>query len=145
VDASYSKMHLDTVSGLAFFAGGQLVEGARYIYISNIHSAHLGARFALGKRADLYVGYAVNRDTGDGRSSRSAPAGTDPVTALLYAWQTFPLRFESPQARASLRLTQKVRWNVGWQYYRYSEDLPITSPGQGYRAHTGYTSLLWAF
>jgi hypothetical protein len=145
MDLSYAKLHLDTLSGLAFFAGGQFLEGARYMYLSNIHSANLGVRIAPARRLEFYIGYSVNRDTGDGRRSPAVPPASDPSSVLLSSWQTFPLRFESPQARFSLRLTRKVRWNVGWQYYRYSEDFPVTSPVQDYRAHTGYASVLWAF
>ena len=68
-DAGYSKLHLDSVSGIDFFAAGQFIQGQNSIYISNIHAANLGLRFALGKRADLYAGYTITRDAGDGRST----------------------------------------------------------------------------
>jgi hypothetical protein len=60
----------------------------------------------------------------------------------FYSAQTFPLSFESPLARLSLKLTPKLRWNAGYQYYRYHERF---SDRQNYRAHTGFTSLTWAF
>jgi hypothetical protein len=56
--------------------------------------------------------------------------------------QTFPLRYLSPQGRVSVRISEKIRWNAGYQYYGYHEDF---SGLQNYRAHTGYTSVLWAF
>jgi hypothetical protein len=56
--------------------------------------------------------------------------------------QTFPLRFLSPQARFSLRLTPKIRWNVGYQYYGYREQF---ATDQNYRANTGYSSVSWSF
>ena len=49
-DASYSKLHLDTVGGLAFFAGvqsPQLQTSYDSIYISNIHAANAGLRFGI--------------------------------------------------------------------------------------------------
>jgi len=55
---------------------------------------------------------------------------------------TFPLTFETPLARLSVKLREKLRWNAGYQYYRYGEEF---LPAQNYRAHTGYTSLLWSF
>jgi hypothetical protein len=52
------------------------------------------------------------------------------------------LSFRSPSARFSYRLTDKLRWNVGYQYYGYNERV---FNSLDYRAHTGYSSLLWSF
>ncbi len=148
LDATYTKLHLDTVGGIAFFAGlgrPQPVLGLNSIYLSNIHAATLMIRYALTKRVDLYAGYSITRDTGDGRSA-AVPAGlTNPVDQLLASVQTFPLSFQSPQARVSVRLSPKVRWNAGWQYYGYHEDFGLFAFNQNYRANTGYTSILWTF
>jgi hypothetical protein len=147
-DASYSKLHLDTVGGLAFFAGvqsPQLQTSYDSIYISNIHAANAGLRFDIRRRADLYVGYTITKDTGDGRSS-AVPAGvTDPIATLLDSVQTFPLTYQSPMARLSIRITPKLRWNAGWQFYGYGELFHLLGYDQNFHAHTGYTSVLWSF
>jgi hypothetical protein len=142
-DASYARLHLDTVTGLQFFAASRLVEGQRSLYISNIHSGNFGVRVAVRKRADLYGGYAITQDTGDGRAIPSD--AREAVASLLNRAQTFPLRFQSPLARVSFRLHAKLRWNAGWQLYKYKEDFKPVVPSQDYRAHTGYTSLSWSF
>jgi hypothetical protein len=141
LDASYSKLHLDTVGGIAYFANAQLITGDRSYYISNIHSGNLGVRVPLLRRADLYFGYSQVQDTGDGRSN---PLGgtLNVILPAFRAAQTFPLRFESPLARLSVRVHERVRWNLGYQYYGYREDFYFQ---ENYRAHTGYTSLLWSF
>ncbi|MGH9723079.1 MAG: hypothetical protein ACRD8O_22950 [Bryobacteraceae bacterium] len=144
LDASYARLHLDTVSGVAFFGGGRVV-AQQSIYVSNIHSANLGFRVALSRLVEFYAGYSVNRDTGDGRSSPAPPGAADPAVLLLNPVQTFPLNFQSPLARVSVRLHQRVRWNAGYQFYNYKEEFPLTTPIQNYRAHTGFTSLLWSF
>jgi hypothetical protein len=147
LDASYSKLHLDSLSGIAFFAGFPQASPftSNQIYISNIHAANLGARFVVAKRVDLYLGYSITRDTGDGRSS-AAPAGaTDPTSLVFTPVQTFPLNFQSPMARVSFSVRPKLRWNAGWQFYNYHEDFGLLSYYQGYHANTGYTSLTWAF
>ena len=141
VDASYTKLHLDTAGGVAFFAASTLQTGES-IYISNIHAVNLGARLALGKRADLYFGYVLTRDTGDGRSSLET---TGTVASLLYNVQTYPLTYGAPLARISIRINNKIRWNAGYQYYGYREALGLYSILQNYHAHTGYTSVLWSF
>jgi len=88
----------------------------------------------------LFVSYSHTQDTGDGRSLIANPF-TDSSNAF-YAAQTYPLRFLSPMARLSVRINQKLRWNVGYQYYGYNADF---YNNLDYHAHTGYTSLLWSF
>ncbi len=140
VDVSYSKLHVDTVSGIAFFARGRLVEGRNSVYVSNIHAVNLGAHFTLG-RAALFAGYSLTEDTG-GKGSVQV---FDPGAVLSGVPQAFPLAFQTPLARVSVRLNSKLRWNAGWQFYRYREDFPIAGASQNYRAHTGYSSVLWSF
>jgi hypothetical protein len=146
LDASYSKLHLDTVGGVAFFAGAPLpaeITGQQSIYISNIHAANVGARLPLTRRANIYVAYNVTKDTGDGRSRLLQQAG--PVSQVFYNVQTFPLTYQTPLVRLSVKITEKLRYNLGYQYYGYHEDFGVLSVNQNYRAHTGYTSLLWSF
>jgi hypothetical protein len=146
LDASYSKLHLDTIGGIDFFAGSPRsveVTGTQSIYVSNIHAANLGLRFALAKRADLYLGYNLTKDTGDGRAALAAQPTA--VSQVFYNVQTFPLTYQTPLVRLSVRLTEKLRYNLGYQYYGYHEDFGLLSADQNYRAHTGYSSLLWSF
>ncbi|HWB84902.1 MAG TPA: hypothetical protein VG675_12225 [Bryobacteraceae bacterium] len=148
LDASYSKLHLDSLSGLAFFAGDPrsvLQTGFSSLFVSNIHSGSLMGRIALTPRADLFVGYNITLDTGDGRAS-AVPAGvTDPIAALLDSVQTYPLNYQSPLARLSIKITPKIRWNAGWELYLYHEEFGLLTYVQNYRAQTGYTSILWSF
>jgi hypothetical protein len=145
IDAAYNKLHLDTASALAFFAGtgirSQLQTGYSSLFRSNIHAGNLGARFEILKRASLYVGYSITRDTGDGRA---APT-TDPIQTLLNSVQTFPLTYQTPLARLSIRITPKIRWNAGWQFYDYAEDTHLFNANQNYHAHVSFTSVLWSF
>jgi hypothetical protein len=132
-DTGYAKLHLDTISGLAYFAGGALVRN-NGLYRSEIHAGNLGVRLATGRRVEWYAGYSVTRDNAGGGALYPGPA--------LLLQQVFPLRYESPLARVSVRLHERLRWNAGYQFYRYAED---TATFQNYRAHTGFTSLLWSF
>ncbi len=141
VDASYSKLHLDTVGGVAFFA--PVATSGESIYISNIHAGNLGLRFPVTARADLYVGYNITKDTGDGAST----APTSPAGQLLYSVQTFPLTYQTPMLRLSVKVTEKLRYNLGYQYYGYHEDFGLLSVNQSYPGlHTGFSpSLLWSW
>jgi hypothetical protein len=145
-DASYSKLHLDTIGGIAFFAGAPrplLVTGLDSQYLSNIHALNAGVHFSVLKRADLYLGYSLIKDTGDGRSSLAAQS--TPAAQVFYNVQTFPLTYQAPLVRLSVKINEKLRWNAGYQYYGYHEEFGVLSDNQNYRANTGYTSLLWAF
>ena len=137
-DLGYNKLHLDTNSGIAYFFNGNLV-GGRSIYISNIHAGNAGVRFQVGPKVDLFVGFSRVQDAGDGRPRPPIPVFGD---SPFFLAQTFPLAFTSPSARLSVRLKSKLRWNVGYQHYNYHEDFFDL---QNYRAHTGYSSLSWAF
>ncbi len=141
IDAGYGKLHLYTLGGIDYFANGKDISGESSLYISNVHTASLGARFTVLKRADVYVGYSHVEDAGDGRA---ASTGARLYSALpaFQAAQTFPLRFLSPQARLSIRVARQVRWNAGYQYYGYDERFATL---QDYRAHTGYSSISWSF
>jgi hypothetical protein len=140
IDAGYSKLHLDTLSALAYFASGRLIDSDRSFFFSNTHAVNIGARTTVRNRLDLFFGYSRVQDTGDGRSRpEDGPAANVNIFTLA---QTYPLTYQSPQGRISVRLHDKVRLNFGYQYYGYSEEFASTL---NYRAHTGYTSLLWSF
>ncbi len=145
--ADYVKLHLDTLGGLSFFDSGELLENQYSLYISNLHTGNIGMRFALGKRADLYAGYSHIQDTGDGRAN---PLGTGFGTTIpaFQAAQTFPVKYLSPLARVSVQITNRIRWNVGYQYYGYREDFFSSGdflPDHAYNATTAYSSVLWSF
>jgi hypothetical protein len=164
IDASYARLHVDTLGGISYFAGAAAAIADHSYYVSNIHSGTLMARFAIAKRADISVGYSHVQDTGDGRANAlgcvnsvsvvpnvstaspcTASASATPqgaVAAALASAQTFPLRFLSPQGKLSIRIAPRIRWNAGYQYYGYREQF---SALQNYRAHTGYTSVSWSF
>jgi hypothetical protein len=146
-DASYTKQHVDTATGVAYFLSGAFVNN-NYIYVSNIHTGYFGAHFSVLKRADMYVGFSRVQDTGDGRTL--VPTSAERADAVIVRdpiplAQSFPLTFQSPQARLSIKLRNKVRWDAGYQYYSYGEGFFVLLPRSNYHAHTGYTSVLWSF
>jgi hypothetical protein len=144
LDAGYMKLHLDTVSGIAYFAGTRTLQEGNSLYLSNVHAGNFGMRLAVAKRADVYLGYTITKDTGDGRATATSGV-TDPAGALLASVQTFPLAYQSPLGRVSVRITPKLRWNVGWQFYNYHEEFGLLGYYQNFHAQTGYTSVSWAF
>lgn len=134
VNASFSRAHLDSMGGIAYFQNLQFIEGEQSIYISNLNTVTAGIQYNAGRRATLYAAYIRSQDLGDGRSRLP--------DSLFAAAQTFPMTFESPLARISFRLAEKLRWNAGYQYYGYRARF---YPSRNFRANTGYTSLTWSF
>ena len=139
-DASYSKLHLETLGGINFFAQNVLFANQVSFYLSNLHTGTLSARFSV-RRFDFYVGYSRVQDTGDGRATPTQfVSGPDLLSAFRVA-QTFPLLFQSPQARVSFRIWRDC---AGMPATSISAIARISSRVD-YLAHTGYTSPLWSF
>ncbi len=140
LDATFSKLHLDTLGGIAFFANSQFLPNQLSYYVSNLYTGTFAARFKY-RRLDLYAGYSLVQDVGDGRGASTSTIVGPNLPAFQTA-QTFPLRFLAPMGRLSFRVTEKIRWNCGYEYFGYHEQF---FSGENYLAHTGYTSLLWSF
>jgi len=147
LDAGYSYIHLDTLTGLAYFANFAQVDGDRSYYVSNLHTIHAGIQVRAKKRVDIYGGFVRTQDRGDGRSVANQPARPEfllnPATVSQFAGvQVFPVSYQSPLFRLSVVLHRNLRWNAGWQYYDYTEKFLKL---QDYTAHTGYVSLSYSF
>ncbi|MFN6963847.1 MAG: hypothetical protein ACK4S4_08780 [Pyrinomonadaceae bacterium] len=98
------------------------------------------------RRVSFYASYRINDDRGQG--DRVPTAGYNFISS-------YPLRYQTPEARLAIRLTKNVDWNVGYQYYDYKEKpvvytfLPAATPSQfllpfnaqNYNAHLPYTSI----
>jgi len=154
LDLSYSKTHLDTFADLYaelpttpdWPKSGKIANVRGYVsqYISNIHTVSAIARTAIKDRATLYVGYNITRDTGDGRAAQNLLL-QDPAAAYLALANTFPMTYQAPLARLSIKLSPKLRWNAGWEFYRYNQKFAYFAYQPYFRAQTGYTSLSFAF
>jgi hypothetical protein len=142
LDAGYSKLHLDSVGGIAYIvAPGSLITGESSLYFSNLHTAYFGFRFAFKERVELYAGMTRVQDTGDGRNI-AAGSGVGSARAAFQVVQTFPLTFQSPMARVSVKINNHLRWNGGYQYYGHRQEF---NPNLNYRANTGYSSFSISF
>ena len=145
IDAVYAKLHLDTLGTINYFSkvGNSVIDipTDRSYYVSNLHTANVAAHFVLRERVDVSLGLSHVQDLGDGRST-DVGAGLYAALPGFQAAQTFPLRFTSPQGKISVKINEKLRWNLGYQHYGYSEQFSMLG---NFRAHTGYSSVTWAF
>jgi hypothetical protein len=89
----------------------------------------------VAPRVTLFTAYRINKDNGQG--NRVADPTGNPGTLIA----SYPMSFQSPEARLAIKLHQRLDWNVGYQYYNYNES-PIVGPRpQNYHSHLPYTSL----
>jgi hypothetical protein len=147
LDVSYNKAHIDTMANLwaELVPPGSTtittVSTRGYLsqYISNVHTLSVMARTSFA-RGTFYAGYNISRDTGDGRGSQNLGL-TDLAASYTAAWSTFPMTYQAPMARLSIKLSPKMQWNGGWEFYRYNQQFAYYGYEPYYRAHTGYTSL----
>lgn len=141
----YAKLHQDTASGIVYLLLYTPATG-QYSYLSNVHSLYLQSRVSIRNRVDLNVGLSSVEDVGDGRNLNGPVVAPNAAHPFAYSAETFPMAYRTPSARLSVRLNTKLRWNAGYQYYGYRQSVVNTvTPAQGYRANTGFTSLLWSF
>jgi hypothetical protein len=105
------------------------------LYFMRNHFFYVDAVAQLMPRVTLYGSYRVNKDNGQG-SRTPDPTGT-PGTLIA----SYPMSFQSPEARLAIRLFKRLDWNVGYQYYNYNESELVGPRPQNYHAHLPYTSL----
>lgn len=105
------------------------------LYYSRNHYFFFDTVTRLAPRVTLYAAYRINKDTGQG--DRVADPTGNP--GLLIA--SYPMSYQSPEARLAVRVTRRLDWNVGYQYYNYNESTLVGPRPENYHAHLPYTSL----
>ena len=105
------------------------------LYFTRNHFFFVDSVFQIVPRATLYASYRINKDNGQGNRIAD-PTGT-PGTLIA----SYPMSFQSPEARLALKLHHRVDWNIGYQYYNYNESTLVGPRPQNYHAHLPYTSL----
>lgn len=117
-----------------FFNGVQHPLGhSLYLVRNNFFFVESVAR--LAPRATLFTAYRINKDNGQG--NRIADPTGRPGTLIA----SYPMSYQSPEARLAIKLHQRLDWNVGYQYYNYNESALVGPRPQNYHAHLPYTSL----
>lgn len=90
---------------------------------------------SIAPRVTLFAAYRINKDNGQG--NRLADPTGNPGTLIA----SYPMNFQSPEARLAIKLHHRLDWNVGYQYYNYHESTIVGPRPQNYHAHLPYTSL----
>ena len=128
VSGGYTRLQLTSVAGILLPISGQRRVGESQYFLRD-NFFFFNAFVQPIPRLTFYAGYRINKD--DGQGGRVAPSNT----VLI---DSYPMTFQSPEARVTFRLNRMVDWNIGYQYYNFRDRL---FPVQSYNAHLPYTSL----
>ena len=114
------------------------------MYTSNVHAGNLGARFAIAKTGRSLRG--LHHHEGHRRRPQCCRSRRFSLTdQSIHRSADLPALIPvavSPSLGAHLCRNPR---NAGYQFYNYHEDFRIFGYYQNFHAHTGYTSLTWAF
>ena len=128
LSSGYTHMRLTSIAGILLPISGQRRVGeSQYFSRDNFFFVNTFVRPI--SRLTFYAGYHINKD--DGQGDRVSPSNVILI-------DSYPMSFQSPEARITFRLNRMLDWNVGYTYYNYSDRF---FPAQNYHAHLPYTSL----
>ena len=128
LSGGYTHMRVTSIAGILLPISGQRRVGESQYY-SRDNFFFINAFVRPTSRVTLYAGYHINKDEGQGDR-------VSPSNVILI--DSYPMSFQSPEARLTLKLHRTVDWNVGYTYYNYKDTF---FPIQNYHSHLPYTSL----
>jgi hypothetical protein len=134
---NYNWINSDSVVNY-FFNGVNHPEG-HSLYFARNNFFFIDTTFPITPRISFYSSYRINDDNGQGSQV------ADPIGAPGTLISSYPMSFQSPEARLAFRLHRRLDWNVGYQYYNYNENAIVGPRPQNYHAHLPYTSLRFYF
>lgn len=128
LSSGYTHMRVTSIAGILLPISGQRRVGESQ-YFSRDNFFFFNAFVRPHARVTFYAGYHINKDNGQGDR-------VSPSNVILI--DSYPMSFQSPEARLTLKLNRLLDWNVGYTYYNYNDKF---FPVQNYHAHLPYTSL----
>ena len=128
LSSGYTHMRVTSIAGILLPISGQRRVGESQ-YFSRDNFFFFNVFVKPTSRVTLYAGYHINKDNGQG--DRVSPSNV----VLI---DSYPMSFQSPEARLTLKLNRVLDWNVGYTYFHYKDQF---FPVQNYHAHLPYTSL----
>ncbi len=128
LSSGYTHMRVTSIAGILLPISGQRRVGQSQYY-SRDNFFFFNAFVKPASRLTFYAGYRINKD--DGQGDRVSPSNVILI-------DSYPMSFQSPEARVTLKLNRMLDWNVGYTYYNYKDKF---FPVQNYHSHLPYTSL----
>jgi len=135
ISTGYNYHWINSKSIIDYFFNSVAHPGGLSLYYARNNFFFVETVARIAPRATLFTAYRINKDNGQG--NRVADPTGRPGTLIA----SYPMSYQSPEARLAIKLHHRLDWNVGYQYYNYNES-PIVGPRpQNYHAHLPYTSL----
>ena len=128
LSSGYTHMRVTSIAGILLPINNQRRVGESQYY-SRENFFFFNAFVRPTPRLTFYAGYHINKDEGQGDR-------VSPSNVILI--DSYPMSFQSPEARLTLKLNRRLDWNVGYTYYNYQDKF---FPIQNYHSHLPYTSL----
>ena len=139
ISTGYNYHWINSNAKLDYFFNNvqHLLGNSLYFVRNNFFFVESVAR--VTPRVTLFTAYRINKDNGQG--NRVADPTGNPGTLIA----SYPMSYQSPEARVAIKLHQRLDWNIGYQYYNYNESTIVGPRPQNYHAHQPYTSLRFYF
>ncbi len=131
----YNYHWITSNSAIEYFFNSVQHPFGHSVYYSRNNFFFIDAVLQPARRVTLFTSYRINKDNGQG--NRVADPTGNP--GLLIA--SYPMSFQSPEARLAIKLHHRLDWNIGYQYYNYDESAIVGPRPQNYHVHLPYTSL----
>ena len=128
LSSGYTHMRVTSIAGILLPISGQRRVGESQYY-SRDNFFFFNTFVRPTSRLTFYAGYHINKDNGQGDR-------VSPSNVILI--DSYPMSFQSPEARVTIQLNRVLDWNVGYTYYNYKDKF---FPVQNYHSHLPYTSL----
>jgi len=135
INTGYNYNWLNSNAVINFFFNNIQHPEGRSLYFVRNNFFFIDTTALLTPRVSLYTAYRINKDNGQGNRIAD-PAGTPGILVSSY-----PMSFQSPEARLAIKINRRLDWNFGYQYYNYNESDIVGPRPQNYHAHLPYTSL----
>jgi len=135
INTGYNYNWLNSNAVVNFFFNNIQHPDGRSLYYSRNNFFFIDTTTLITPRVSLFTSYRVNKDNGQGNRVED-PLGT-PGTLV----SSYPMSFQSPEARLAIKINRRLDWNFGYQYYNYNESTLVGPRPQNYHAHLPYTSL----
>ena len=128
LSSGYTHMRVTSIAGILLPISNQRRVGESQYY-SRDNFFFFNAFLRPTSRLTFYAGYHINKDNGQGDR-------VSPSNVILI--DSYPMAFQSPEARVTFKLNRMLDWNVGYTYYNYNDRF---FSSQNYHSHLPYTSL----
>lgn len=139
ISTGYNYHWINSDAVIEYFFNGVRHPLGRSLYYMRNNFFFIDTILQPAPRVTLYTSYRINKDNGQGNRVAD-PAGNP---GFLIA--SYPMSFQSPEARLAIKLHHRLDWNIGYQYYNYNESTLVGPRPQNYHAHLPYTSLRFYF